>query len=368
MRAGTMTRRHVLDQNFWSKENLLRYVGNLEQLCGIRSSVLTEGKARDVRILDVRTGSGLEFTVVPDRALDLANLTFRGTNLSFASPTGLVAPAFYDQTGLGWLRSFHAGFLTTCGLRNAGSPSQDEGEELGLHGRIGNLPGVLTRSSTDWVEGRPVLTVAGSVREARFFGENLVLRRTITARAGESSFILDDLVENEGFRTEPLTLLYHFNLGYPLIDSTTRIWASTGGPVPRDDVARSGVARWDRGQQPTPGYQEQVFYHDLRPGTDGRVGYLVENPGLELAVLFRWNRDALPRFTQWKQLGVGEYVIGIEPCNCHPEGRSQEKVYGTLETLAPGETKHCRIEVEVLSGAAGIAKARDALLGPGVQS
>lgn len=347
-----------MNHGLWNKETLLRYVGSVEQLCGIRSSVLTEGKARDVRVLDVRTGSGLEFTVVPDRAFDVAGVSCRGINLSYASSTGLVGPGYYDQGGPGWLRSFHAGFLTTCGLRNVGSPNRDDGEDLGLHGRIGNLPGVLTRSSTDWIDGRPVMTVAGSVREARFFGENLVLRRTITAKAGENSFVLDDVIENESFRAEPLTLLYHFNLGYPLIDASTRIWAATAGPVPRDDDARAGLAAWNRGQEPTPGYREQVFYHDLRAGADGRVACLVENPGLEMAVLFRWNRDALPRLTQWKQMGTGEYVLGIEPCNCHPEGRAQERAYGTLETLAPGGTKRCTIEVEVLFGAEAIAGAR----------
>ncbi len=42
--------------------------------------------------------------------------------------------------GDGFLKSFTAGFLTTCGLEGAGAPSVDEGEAVPMHGTISNTP------------------------------------------------------------------------------------------------------------------------------------------------------------------------------------------------------------------------------------
>ena len=51
-----------------------------------------------------------------------------GRPLAWRSPTGNIAPGLYEPQGIGWLRGFHGGLLTTCGLRNTGIPSDDEGE------------------------------------------------------------------------------------------------------------------------------------------------------------------------------------------------------------------------------------------------
>jgi len=40
--------------------------------------------------------------------------------------------------GKQWLRSFFGGPLPTCGITNAGLPSEDQGEPFGLHGRVVN--------------------------------------------------------------------------------------------------------------------------------------------------------------------------------------------------------------------------------------
>ena len=47
-----------------SKKDLLRRVGNLEQIAGVRSYVRTEGKAEGVRAVEVRTGGGLSYTCI----------------------------------------------------------------------------------------------------------------------------------------------------------------------------------------------------------------------------------------------------------------------------------------------------------------
>lgn len=103
------------------------YIGHESQLGGVEEHRLVGGKGDGMRLVIVNNGKGLELTVTPDRAADIARLRFRGINMSYMSPCGYVAPAYYEGTGLNWLKSFTAGFLTTCGLSAVGSPCTDEG-------------------------------------------------------------------------------------------------------------------------------------------------------------------------------------------------------------------------------------------------
>jgi hypothetical protein len=124
----------------FNKRELLKYVGDTSQLFGIKSYSLIGGKADGVRALDINNGTGLNLTVLPDRALDIVYLSYKGVNFSYISNTGIVAPTYFNDAGSGFHRSFTGGFLTTCGLTNVGAECNDGGEELGIHGRIANTP------------------------------------------------------------------------------------------------------------------------------------------------------------------------------------------------------------------------------------
>ena len=47
------------------------YLANPDQLCYARLSRLEEGSARGQRVIDVFNGTGLAFTVTPDRGMNL---------------------------------------------------------------------------------------------------------------------------------------------------------------------------------------------------------------------------------------------------------------------------------------------------------
>jgi hypothetical protein len=47
-----------------NEKELKRYVGTMDQLARIRTSVLDDGRGRGIRIADVDNGSGLRFTVL----------------------------------------------------------------------------------------------------------------------------------------------------------------------------------------------------------------------------------------------------------------------------------------------------------------
>ena len=224
-----------------TRRELLRRIGRLEQVAGIEPFVFDDGPARGVRAFRFRTGSGLTFDVVPDRGMDVSFAEHGGTPLAWLSPNGVVAPSFYEPAGEGWLRSFPGGLLVTCGLRNVGPPGEREGEELGLHGRASNIPASRVSYDASWDNEGCVLEARGEIREARVFGPNLVLRRRISARVGEPRLWIEDEIENEGFEPEPLMVLYHINLGWPLLDETSRL-VGPGEPENR----RSRGTKWHR--------------------------------------------------------------------------------------------------------------------------
>ena len=332
---------------FLTGPELRRRVGRLEQVAGVEPLVLDDGPARGVRAVRVRTGSGLSFLVLADRGMDLGAAEYGGVPLSWLSPTGVVAPYYYEPLGEGWLRSFHGGLLVTCGLQNVGLP----GETAGLHGRISNTPASNVSHEVRWDERGFVLEARGEVRESRVFGANLVLRRTICTRLGQSRISIEDSVENEGFEPEPLMLLYHINLGWPLLDETSRLAGPGGGepPEPRDEEARGGLETWDRFAGPTPGFRERVYYHRPVAGADGWTEARLENTALAggLAFSVRFRPEELPEFVQWTMTGEGAYVLGLEPATCRVGGYEVEEAAGRVIQLEPGEVRRYRLEIEV---------------------
>jgi hypothetical protein len=337
-----------------TKRQMLRYVGNISQLFGIKEYTLSGGRASGVKAVDVKTGAGLEFTVIADRCMDIAGLSFNGTNCSYLNKTGMVSPEYYEKDGVGFLRNFFGGFLTTCGLRNVGAPCEDEGESFPLHGRISNIPAEEFSAITEWIDDVPVMTISGKMKEARMFGENLVLTRKITCRFGENKIHIQNSVENCGFKREGLMLLFHFNLGYPLLDEDAVLVTPTGKLIPRDAEAVKGAASYNQFQTPTPGYAEQVFYHDLKKESTGETAVALVNRKLGLGAALHYNKNQIRNFIQWKQMGEGEYVLGMEPANCLVAGRAEERKNGTLEYLEPGEIRNFDLVVELVSGTTAI--------------
>ena len=332
-----------------TRRELLRRVGRLEQVAGIEPFVFDEGPARGVRAMRFRTGSGLSFDVLPDRGMDLGFAEYKGTPLAWLSPNGIVAPAFHEPEGERWLNSFPGGLLVTCGLRNVGPPGERGGEEFGLHGRASHIPATRVSYDVTWDAEGGVLEASGQIRESSVFGPNLILRRRVTARIGESRVTVEDEVENEGFEPEPLMVLYHINLGWPLLDETSRLVGpgeSGKQPEPRDNVAKTGLETWDGFGHPTHGFEERVFYHHPAAGIDGLAEARLENPALGLTFSLRFRPEELPEFVQWTMTGESTYVLGLEPATCRVEGPAAEAAAGRVIVLEPGEIRLHRLEIE----------------------
>ncbi len=51
-----------------------------------------------------------------------------------------------------------------------------------------------------------------------------------------------------------------------------------------------------------------------------------------------YDKKSLPCFTEWKMMGKTDYVLGLEPGNCTPDGRDVLRQNGTLQFLQPDES------------------------------
>jgi hypothetical protein len=353
----------------WTKRELLERVGDLAQVAGVERFTYDEGVSGGVKAARVRTGAGLEFTVLLSRGMDISHCTYKGLPLAWVSSTGAGHPHAFDahgDGGRGWLRTFHGGLLTGCGLSNAGASNQDGDEALGIHGWLSHSPADETGAWTAWSGDEATVIVDGTMREARVFGENLRLTRRITAKVGSNALKVHDTVENVGFKTVPLMLLYHLNFGWPLVSEHAEIvYAARSAPEPRDAVAEPGVPGALRLDAPIPGYAEQCFFHDVKPAADGTATVLMVNRALNLGVRVAYDQNAFPHLTEWKMMGQGEYVCGIEPANCRVFGRAAERAAGRLQEIGPGETRTFTASISVLDGVDAITAAEGEVRGLG---
>jgi hypothetical protein len=337
----------------YTKSEILKRTGDISQLAEVLPFELVDGSERGVRGVTLRNAAGLEMTVLTERGMSIVHLSWQGVPLALRGAVGMPHPAYYEPEELGWLRTWPTGFSTPCGLTQVGSPCVDDGEALGLHGRVAAIPAKNVQWGGEWDGDDYTIWIEGTVRETRVFGEDLTLKRRISTRIDSASFWIDDHVENRGHAPAPFMFLQHFNLGFPLVDSTTHLELPEHSTAPRDETGKAGLHSYQEFSEPIPGYQEQVFYHDLVAGEDGFVAVRLVNPAFDggrgLGVQWRYKKSAYPVLVEWKMMGEGLYVVGIEPANCHVEGRCAERERGTLITLQPGETRRHWMEVTLFN-------------------
>ena len=75
---------HLWGRQF-SRAELMARVGDVSQVGGVREYRLDGGPADGLPVVDVNTGSGLRFTVIPGRALDISGAWFKDIPLGFRS-------------------------------------------------------------------------------------------------------------------------------------------------------------------------------------------------------------------------------------------------------------------------------------------
>jgi hypothetical protein len=333
-------------------------VGDVEAYAGVRLVTLSDGHERGVRLLEFRSGGGLEFEVVIDRGFDIGRLSVAAQTFSWHSPTGLRAPWLLDRAsdrGQGFLRGF-SGLMTTCGLDHIRQPETVAVVDNGLHptGMVDHplhgsgtfSPGrLLGYGMSDGLEG-PMLWCSGEMRQAMVFGACLSLRRRIACPVGGNRIEIVDCVENIGATPSPHLLLYHLNFGYPLIDIGARPHIS------------SACCMWQSHEhdalapfpEPTDTQSAELSVHnfDERGGEQAVCG--IENPETGARAEIAFDPRELPFCQLLRLTGRRLYTAAIEPCTTGRRTQIEAAQHGEVRHLKPGEQCHYTLRLSFTAG------------------
>ena len=300
--------------------NMNGKISNLAEVASIRRYTLTGGKEAGLDILDCDNGK-IRFLLNLSKASDIMQLYHEGQNMSFISKNG------FTKREITFLRRFEGGMLYTCGLDSVGGR---EGYEL--HGTLHNTPAELISAVCD----REGIAVEAVVRDTALFGKNLVLKRKIVSKLGSERVTLTDTLVNEGYSDEDYCLLYHINVGYPMLDEGARVVADVAKCKPRTpwSVERASDM-FDIGDS-VACEEETCYFLDLNKPEASLVNARI---GKKLTVSY--SGETLPHFIEWKSMASGDYALGFEPCTTELDGSFEYK------TVKAGESVTFEVNISV---------------------
>ena len=177
------------------------------------------------------------------------------------------------------------------------------------------------------------------------FGHKLRLEREISTVQGQNNLMITDKITNFGFKPSPYTILYHMNMGYPLLNEDAELIINPVKTTPRDIVASTGLKEFNLFSKPQAGYSEQVFCHTMQAVQENKTFATLQNRKLGIALTIKFDMTMLPYLIQWKMMGQGEYVLGLEPSNVTGKNRKQLKDENSLPYINPGESTTNCIEI-----------------------
>lgn len=285
-------------------------ISNFAQVASIRRYEMTEGAERGLRVLDCDNGR-LRFLLNESKALDVMQLYHMGQNVSFLSKNAFTARE------VPFSGRFEGGMLYTCGLDSVGAR---EGFEL--HGSHHNTPARVTRAE---VNEKGIL-IEAEVRETALFGKNLLFRRRVFSAVGSETLEITDTLENCGTRAEDYCLLYHVNVGYPMLDEGAELLDDAEEVIPRTPWAAKHLAERRQIGEPVDNEEEMCYFLRLKTP---RV--TLKNAALGKRFTLEWSGDTLPHFVEWKSMASGDYALGLEPCTTELDERF------SYSSIAPGQ-------------------------------
>ncbi len=321
----------------------------------------SDGKSMGMKCLTIDTGA-LTTVLLPCRGMGIWKCAMGRTEFGWQSPVrGPVHPSLVpiaDASGIGWLEGFDE-LLVRCGLLSNGAPEFDANGRVryGVHGRIANLPVHALR-----IEVQPelgILEVIGRVQESRFLVYTLELETRMRFFVGRSAIEITDTVLNPLTSPGSMQLLYHINLGQPVLQSGSRVLAPLERLAPRDERAAVGIDAWDVCQGPEEGFREQVYYATPLSDDNHWTETMLTNSDNSLGFSVQFDVRTLPCLNVWKNTaGVEDgYVLGLEPATGFPNPRSFEEQQGRLVRLQGGQTRSFRLRLLPLGNAFEVNRA-----------
>lgn len=282
-------------------------ISNFQQVASIRRYTLSEGREKGLDVLDCDNGK-IRFLLNVSKACDIMQLYHEGQNMSFVSKNG------FTKRETPFLNRFEGGMLYTCGLDSVGGR---EGYEL--HGTLHNIPAEIIRAECN----ENGITVEAIIRDTALFGKNLVLKRKIFTAIGGDSVTLEDTLVNEGYKTEEYCLLYHINVGYPMLDDGAKVIADVESYTSRTAWAKQNEATMYAMNDAVPNQEEACYFLKL---SKPEIALVNEKIGKKFTVSY--SGDTLTHFVEWKSMASGDYALGLEPCTTELDNRF---AYKTIE-------------------------------------
>ena len=96
------------------------------------------------------------------------------------------------------------------------------------------------------------ISVSGVVEEARFHFHKLRLTAQVTTKFNSTTLDVNDAVENFGGTSTTMQMLYHINIGEPLLDAGSKLAAPAAKVVPRNVHAAADIDNYATYAGPTP--------------------------------------------------------------------------------------------------------------------
>ncbi|MGB7344518.1 MAG: aldose 1-epimerase family protein [Pirellulaceae bacterium] len=318
------------------------------------------GAADQVEVIEVDTGV-VRIYLLPTRGMSIWCIESEGVRFGWKSPVcGPVHPSrvpILDPSGLGWLEGFDE-LVVRCGLESNGAPEHSDSGHLvyPLHGRIGNLAADSLSIEYDEASGR--LEVIGEVRESRLFFNNLTLRSRLRVHAGSAKVELLDDVTNELSTPTTIQLLYHINVGEPVLGEGSTVEIPLEELAPKDSLSGGEIEQWNQYGAPESGYAERVYFAKPRADEANECVALLRSADGERGMQVAFKVKGLPRFILWKNTGAlsDGYVTGLEPSTNYPNERSYEEKQGRVVQIAANETKSFRLSLTPLTDSESVGE------------
>ena len=282
-------------------------ISNFQQVASIRRYTLTEGREKGLDVLDCDNGK-IRFLLNVSKACDIMQLYHEGQNMSFVSKNG------FTKREISFLKRFEGGMLYTCGLDSVGGRDGYE-----LHGTLHNIPAEIIRAECN----ENGIIVEAIIRDTALFGKNLVLKRKIFTEISGDSITLEDTLCNIGYKEEEYCLLYHINVGYPMLDNGTKVIADVESYTPRTAWAKQNETTMYAMNDAVPNQEETCYFLKL---SKPEIALVNEKIGKKFTVSY--SGDTLTHFVEWKSMASGDYALGLEPCTTELDDRF---AYKTIE-------------------------------------
>ncbi len=265
-------------------------ISNFSQIAYIRRYTMNGGKEDGLKVVEINNGK-LRVLLNESKALDLLQMWHEGVNISFVSKNG------FTKREIPFMRRFEGGMMYTCGLDDVGGR---EGYEL--HGNFHNNPAQIIECKCC----EKGIKIVAETDDTELFGHNMTMRRTITTDILSDELNITDELINKGTKTENYALLYHINVGYPMLDEGVTITSDAIEVTPRNEWSKECLK--DRTVRLAPVDNQMETCYFVKNKTPE---ILVENKKLNKSFKLTYS-DTLPYFIQWNGGASQDYALGTE--------------------------------------------------------